>query len=369
MPENNRSPKRTDSIVKRLLDGSLFKVLENRDALLFYTLYNTGCSVSDLVNIRVKDFRAKANSLTILSTRKQHEGKIKTEHHIDYRAKRIFEKYIETRNNDDFLFSGKKNGMSQRRVEQIIKEIAVTFGSCLTTPSKIRKLFVAKTLQNPKGDVNSKTRLKSLKIRKQLTKKELKAVINASNSMDKRNAILIETMLETGIRISELVQLPTNAISKKSIRIDKTISHNKKIRHARISNKLYNKIKHFSIENQEFLFTNKSGKSISIRRFQQVCKEIKNSTGIDITPSILRSTAIYILHKNGIDVEEQAGLKSGTYYTYGIISTENEKDSISNEKEKDNLNTEGIRSRNEQARSTQYYKSRYRNSVGENNEK
>jgi len=102
--------------------------------------------------------------------------------------------------------------------------------------------------------------------------------------------------------------------------------------------------------------------SISVRRFEQFCKEVSIQTNIKkLTPSILRATAIKQLTSQ-VNIQHQAGLQSSLLYTHGIVSSEHH--TTTTQPSLDNSTDKRKDNKNNFSQATKYVKSRIRHGGG-----
>jgi integrase/recombinase XerC len=126
-------------------------ILTNRDLLIIEMLYDTGCRVSELVNIKIKDIDTSDMSIRVL-------GKGSKERIVYYGeyTKDTLNNYLIDRNvilngkNSEYLFVSKESGkLTTRRIAQIIDEIIKLVAiKNNVTPHTLRHTFATHLLNN-----------------------------------------------------------------------------------------------------------------------------------------------------------------------------------------------------------------------------
>ena len=116
----------SESFIKKLKFENL------REDLIFSILCETGCKISEFVNIKVNDYSDKKINLC--------EKKEKRIINISKKLSKKILKYINEKNEKDFLISGKKK-LSPRRVQQILKEYSKKYKITIT-PRIVRNSFL-----------------------------------------------------------------------------------------------------------------------------------------------------------------------------------------------------------------------------------
>ena len=137
------------------------KYIENnhtkRDLLIIEMLYDTGCRVSELVNIKLKDIDYNESSIRVIG-----KGSKERIVYFGEYTKESLEKYLIERDNllngkkSDYLFVSKNNlTITTRRVAQIIDEVIQSLAiKNNVTPHTLRHTF-ATHLLNHGADLRS----------------------------------------------------------------------------------------------------------------------------------------------------------------------------------------------------------------------
>jgi integrase len=114
-------------------------VKDERDQLIFDILFETGCKLNELVNIKFSDVEFTTNSIKF-ETEKQRSAPISEKLSLQIRA------YAEERrlSGQDFLFSTRQSKtISDKRAFQIIKEYSIRTGFKEVNPQVLRNTHIA----------------------------------------------------------------------------------------------------------------------------------------------------------------------------------------------------------------------------------
>lgn len=303
MREDNNTLNGVD-VVRFIENGRLFSTCSSRDALIIYLLYKTGSKPSDIAQLTVDSVDLLKKRISVRSVRKYHENMPSISVRIPSQLSLL--PLLSGR----YIFGKGETPLSVRRIEQIVKDILGI------SPRDIRKLYLQNNI-SPSQNINLITRLKTPQKREILSNSQLDILRGTLRSFSERDQLIIHTQLVTGLRVAELVQLHTMHIVQSGILIPKDISVSREERFIALPASL---LKQLSTLNG-YLF-GRAGKPLTVRRFEQICVDVSSKLSFDVTPSILRSTAIHRLAKtlSLSQVQEQVGLKSDLLYTHGIVS-------------------------------------------------
>ena len=138
-----------------------------------------------------------------------------------------------------------------------------------------------------------------------LTKIEYRALRDFAKK-DKRTYALIEVLLQTGIKISELANIRISDINHDSLKIGglekkpgKVVDFNKAAKRA-----VKQYLKERKSNNNDFLFVTRTGKPLLVRNIRQIIARCFREVGIEnATVNDLRNTFIAYQLKNGVSVE------------------------------------------------------------------
>jgi len=145
-----------------------------------------------------------------------------------------------------------------------------------------------------------------------LTMDEVRDILSVSyNLQHSRNTtkkgLIIETLLKSGLRNSELCNLRVENIDFKTGVFKVVEGKGKKDRFALMPVSLLNKLKiYLSGRESGYLFLNEHSKPFSTRTLQYIVKEIREKAAINkqITPHTLRHTFASVLINEGIDIRK-----------------------------------------------------------------
>lgn len=113
-----------------------------RDDLILTILYSSGCTVNELVNIRLKDIDFSKRILTIRKTCSRNKSLRRV-----YLSKKVIDKikiFIEQNESTDYLFSTRQSKkMTTKRVRQIVQKLCSKLNIPDATPQIIRYTHIA----------------------------------------------------------------------------------------------------------------------------------------------------------------------------------------------------------------------------------
>lgn len=291
---------KVDRVIELFREKRLYQTLKKPVALLIELILRTGATPVDIIHIQPEHIDRKHQTLTLHPHKKKNVPP--STHQLSNEAIHTF-------------FSLKKplHNYSIRRLQQLLKEETTRIGSTLTTPRSLRKEYLKEILSSTTTHVLEKTQLTSIQQRTILTPQEQQRL--KTTSYNPRNKALILTLLQTGLRVQEVLLLQKKHLVGTELIISKDISHNQEQRTISLPPAL-----HSYTPKKQFLFS--STTPLTQRRFEQICKEVAQKTNIKtLTPSILRATAIYNLssQKEEDELLLQTGLQSSTLYTHGFL--------------------------------------------------
>jgi integrase len=276
--------------------------LSKRDELLIKILSEIGCTVSELVNIKVEDI--KTNSIFV--------GKQRRKVEMSTLLYEKIRKYTNT-NSSEFLFSSRQSKkLNIRRVQQIIKKnLGIKPGTIRS--EKIIDLAKEKGIEKTK----SITGLKGLKIKSFLKNDEIQILKNSIK--DDRHSIYFSVLLETGCTISELVNLKVEDIKTSTILIGVPK------RNVSVNDELISRIKKLINEKsvEGHIFKSRQSGQISDTRVFQILQNYGKTNNIELNPQILRNTKIAVMLQFGIDkatIERELGIKRLEFGSYGLLN-------------------------------------------------
>lgn len=176
--------------------------------------------------------------------------------------------------------------------------------------------------------------VKALKKKKRLpdilTEDELQKIINTFNheSENIRDRLILELLIATGARISEIIGLEIKDIEDSEYRYIKVLGKGSKYRYIPIHNEIAEKIKKY-IENERInlISKNKTYKLFpksSREKFYKTIKEHAKLANIEkrVHPHMIRHTVATILLKNGADIRTvqeilgHSGITTTEIYTH-----------------------------------------------------
>lgn len=222
-----------------------------------------------------------------------------------------------------------------------LKEHKITSKSINRKISTLKSFFKYQLKMN-KIEVNPVSAIVSLKISKRLPsfveQKDIKTLFNYIEFPDtwegKTNRLLLMVFYQTGIRLSELINIKESHIDK-SKGLIKVLGKGNKERIIPVNNALLKEIdsyiseKNFSIDETQkvFLFINKKGKKLYPKYVYNVVKKYLGdvSTNERKSPHVLRHSFATHLTNNGADINAikellgHASLASTQIYTHNSI--------------------------------------------------
>lgn len=115
-----------------------------RDRLILLLLYETGCSITELINIKIQDIKPRKKELIIKKSIRTNE---KRETFISKNLLSLIKKYLkENKNQSKYLFSTRQSSnITQKRVQQILGQYQIK--GIKITPQIIRYTHIAHAYQ------------------------------------------------------------------------------------------------------------------------------------------------------------------------------------------------------------------------------
>lgn len=139
-----------------------------------------------------------------------------------------------------------------------------------------------------------------------MTREETERFIDAAYSKDGRRGLMLRTLLETMLRVSEFVALQVEDVSFKENLIVVRDGKGGKRREVPITDSLARELRlHVGGRNTGPLFQSPRGGTYSVRRIQQIVKETAEDTGVQkrVYPHLLRHTMATRLVNQGMPIE------------------------------------------------------------------
>jgi len=183
-----------------------------------------------------------------------------------------------------------------------------TINRKLYSLSKVFKLYQVAGMidKNPVAELNKVkkiTRAVSKQIDAQIELSDIQAVTAAGT----RTAVIIKTLANTGLRISELINIKHGDIENyrtggKTYKRVRIVGKRKKERFIYLSEELYQDIRRAFTGESEYLFHSESGRILNrVNLYKQIRQAFKAYTGKDVHPHSLRH--FFATHK--IKIEKQ----------------------------------------------------------------
>ncbi len=141
--------------------------------------------------------------------------------------------------------------------------------------------------------------------------KEMFQVPDCSSVLGQRDALILEMLYATGVRVSELVgiKLEDISLSNKMIRI---LGKGNKMRIVYFNDITFKRLKYYlengrttmNVKNSSYLFLNRRGEKLTTRRVEQILEEIIEKTSITkhISPHMIRHSFATHLLNEGCDL-------------------------------------------------------------------
>jgi integrase len=289
----NKGKRLSSNIIKAALE----LVNKSRDRTLLLVLSETGCTLSELVNIKVGDI---SHDSIAFGSRRVEISKVLWEE-----AQGI----IKGKEKSEFLFSSRQSKqLDARRVQQIIKE------SLGASPSKVRQQRI-REIAKEKGceAANRSSGISWLKQKASLTEDEIQKV--RSHIQDTGHLLMLDILLETGCLLSELVELRAEDIASDSI----ILSQKRKVR---VRGNLVSRLMRFTDGRSGFIFSSRQSDNISDKRVFQILQSYGRAAQVELNQRVLRNTKIARMLSGGEDrakIESELGIRRLEFGSYGLL--------------------------------------------------
>lgn len=165
--------------------------------------------------------------------------------------------------------------------------------------------------------------------------KELLSINTSENiQIEVRNKLIINLLLDSGLRVSELVNIKFYDIDflDRSIKVHGKGNKDRFVFFTKRTLKMMNEWKdiHSKISTSEFMFVNYKGEQLTARSVQKIIKKVGEQIGLDLHPHMLRHTFATDLLNKGADIrmiQELLGHENlNTTQIYTHISNSHVKD-------------------------------------------
>lgn len=123
---------------------SLAKAMQNnRDKIILLLLYETGCTITELTNIQIKDIKPNKQEIIIKNSVRTNETRITK---VSKELIKTIKSIIRTKPNNSFLFSTRQsNNITPKRIQQILGKYKIK--NLKITPQIIRYTHIAQAYQ------------------------------------------------------------------------------------------------------------------------------------------------------------------------------------------------------------------------------
>lgn len=280
-------------------------------------MYETGCTVSELVNIQVSHFSSGKLYIPAEHTKSKRARTLS----ISRELLRDVQKYAKLEGAVHFLFETRQSARpSTRRVEQILKDLSKAAHVAIT-PRQLRKLRLESLLkdQTSTDEIREQLGIYSLRDKQISSKEEILAAKRVAGTS--RDRLLISIMQETGCNVSELVAIRVGDVTKKGILMHLAKKDATSTRP--ISGQLFANVKDFSKGKKpdEYLFSTRQSTQLTPRRIQQILKQISLEQGIDVSSRKIRNAfGAELSRKASVEeMQERLGIEHVNVYTHGVM--------------------------------------------------
>ena len=302
---------RRGSAEQRILFSRLIDAIKgDRDRLIAQILHETGCTVKELVELRVSKVRRGYITFDGSTTKSGRTRKVKISSDLQRKVKRS----ASGSKAGDFLFQTRQsNKLTTRRVEQIFKEASASIGKKLT-PRDMRawKIEELRRKGTSVQDQRDEVGIYSLRERPAASRKSIKKATQEIDSL--RDELIFSIISETACTVSELVNIRKKDVGSRHI----MLTRRGRRRAVQVPASLVRKLKLFSKGHKEgeHLFATRQSETITPRRIQQIFRSISEDAGLQesITPNRLRNRIVSEMTKP--EIREKLQIRHVKIYTH-----------------------------------------------------
>jgi len=269
-------------------------------------LATTGMTVSEITTLQEKDIKGTIR-VRAENTKNNQERRIP----ITKTLARQLAGHLAHKKSQDYVFSTRQSPqLTTRRIEQIFKDASKEAGVNIT-PKDLRTAYLQQAANTTKNEeeLRKLTGLTSVTKKHILSQQEQKSLLSKAAP---REQALISLLLETGIKATEALALTEKKVSKTHIILpNRTIP---------LTPSLSNELQTLA-QPGSHLFSTRQSTQLTPRRAEQLIKEVGKDIGLDVTPTLLRNTAItQLAQKYGVEeAQRRAGIKTPLTYKYGLL--------------------------------------------------
>lgn len=272
-----------------------------RDQLIIKLLHATGITPQELVELKTKDHERHTATLILRpeTTKNGQARKIPLSTHLSA----ALATHAKGKRPDEHLFTTRQSPkLTTRRVEQLLENASE---DSPITSRTLRNAYIehaAKAAKNT-AQLRTLTGLAAITKPRTLTTPERARLYNTLEKRPLREQALISIILDTGARLAETLQLTTGDLKGRKLRLPgRTVTLNTTL----------TKLLHRQAPGP--FFPTRQSTQLTTRRAEQLISELGREAGIaDLTPNLLRATAIATIqkHRGAAEAAYRAGCKSG----------------------------------------------------------
>lgn len=177
-----------------------------------------------------------------------------------------------------------------RRVAKILRDGGYTYDESKHLFAQARRLMSLTPTRGRRGSVD------------RLNRDEFEALLAAAYEQSGTRGLMIRALLETGSRVGAFCRMQVEDISFSELEI-RTLDKGGKARDVPILRSLANELRlHLRGRRTGYLFPSPRGGHYSMRRLQQIVKEVAHEAGItkNVYPHLLRHTMAQLLADRGM---------------------------------------------------------------------